>query len=95
MAGMAHKSYPKTLLWSLAPLVLLGVYVATYFLSTEVFHGAFGSTRYRIRLFQSVWHQRVFSPLLAAEEKLRPANPEFSGQVHNGASLPPPDESEE
>jgi hypothetical protein len=92
---MANTNQPRILLWSLVPLVLLGVYVATYFLSTEVVHGRLGNTRYRIRLFRSVWHQRVFGPLLAVEGKLRPANPEFSGQVHNGASLPPPDESEE
>src|SRR5207249_7348207 len=49
-------------------------------------------TRYRIRLFRSEWHQRIFTPLLAVEQQLRPADPEFSGQVRSGASLPQPDE---
>jgi len=91
---MTRKSRSKILLWSLSPLALLGIYLAAYLLSTEVFPGQFGGTRYRIRLFQCVWHQRVFSPLLAAEQQLRPAEPEFSGQVRSGASLPPLDESE-
>jgi hypothetical protein len=80
------------LLWSLSPLALLGVYLAAYLLSTEVFHGRLGGTHYRIRLFRSVWHQRIFIPLLATEQRLRPADPEFYGHVRSGASLPPPDE---
>ena len=80
--------------WSLSPLALLGVYLAAYLLSTEVFPGQLGGTRYRIRLFRSVWHQHIFAPLLAAEQQLRPADPQFSGQVRSGASLPPHDESE-
>src|SRR5436309_484399 len=71
-------------LWSLAPLALLGVYFAAYLLSSEVFHGRLGSTPYRIRLFHSVWHQRLFGLLLRGEQQLRPAEPEFSGQVRGG-----------
>ena len=82
----------KILIWSVWPFVLLGVYIAGYVLSTEVFPGRFGSTRYSIRLFRSVSHERLFSPLLIAEQHLRPQDPEFSGQVHSGASLPPHDE---
>jgi hypothetical protein len=37
---------------------------------------------------------RIFSPLLTVEQWLRPAEPEFSGQVRSGASLPPPDDDE-
>src|SRR5947199_6981995 len=35
---------------------------------------------------------RIFRPLLMVEQQLRPADPEFSGQVRSGASLPQPDE---
>lgn len=80
------------MIWIESPFVLLGVYVAAYLLSTEVFSGRLASTRYRIRLFQSALHERLFSPLLTAEQQLRPQDPEFSGQVRSGASLPPPDE---
>lgn len=78
----------------LSPLALLAVYLAVYLLSTEVFHGRLGGTRYQLRLFQSVWHQRFFTPLLTTEQWIRPADPEFYGHVRNGASLPPPDEDE-
>ena len=89
---MAHKRRSKILVLSL--IVLLGIYVGAYFLTTEVFHGRLGDTHYRIRLFQSAWHKRIFSPLLTVEQRLRPAEPEFSGQVHSGASLPPGDDDE-
>jgi hypothetical protein len=93
-ACMPLKSRSEILLWSLSPFALLGLYLAAYLLSTEIFPSQLGGTRYRIRLFRSVWHQRIFAPLLATEQRLRPADPEFSGQVRSGASLPPYDESE-
>jgi hypothetical protein len=89
---MAHKRRSKILALSL--IVLLSSYVGGYFFTTEVFRGRLGDTHYRIRLFHSVWHKRIFSPLLTVEQQLRPAEPEFSGQVHSGASLPPPDDDE-
>jgi hypothetical protein len=94
---MAHKHRSKILALSL--IVLLGIYVGAYFSTTEVFHGRLNDgplddTHYRIRLFHSVWHMRIFSPLLTVEQLLRPAKPEFSGQVRSGASLPPPDDDE-
>ena len=92
---MAMKNRIDTLIWWLSPLGIFAVYLAAYLASTEVFPGRLGDTRYRIRLFRSVWHYRVFQPLLAVEGRLRPANPQFSGQVHSGASLPPPDEPSE
>jgi hypothetical protein len=89
---MAKKNRLDTLIWWLSPLAIFGVYLAAYLTSTEVFPGRLGDTRYRIRLFGSVWHYRVFQPLIAVEGRLRPADPQFSGQVRGGASLPPPDE---
>jgi len=74
----------------LSPFVLLSIYVSAYLLSTEVVRGSLGTTRYEIRLFRSVCHYRLFIPLLDLEQRLRPTNPEFSGQVRSGASLPPP-----
>ena len=73
---------------------LAGLYVVAYLLSTEVWRGQMGETRYCIRLFRSTWHLRIFEPLVAAEQRLRPASPEFYGQVRNGASLPPMEEIE-
>src|SRR5262245_31300665 len=93
-ACMQRQRCSEILLWSLSPLGLLGIYLAVYLLSTEVFHGRLGSTRYRLRLFRSEWHQRMFVPLLATERQLRPPDPEFYGHVRNGASLPPHDEDE-
>ena len=91
-ARLQRKSILEAPLEWLSPLALLFVYFAAYFLSTEVFHGRLGSTTYRIRLFRCEWHQRIFAPLLVIEEKVRPAEPQFSGQVHSGVSLPPPEE---
>jgi hypothetical protein len=88
---MADKRFLKFIWWGLLLFGLLCIYVFAYLLTTEVYHGRLGDTRYRIRLFQSVWHERIFSPLLATEQRLRPAMPEFSGQVHSGADLPPAD----
>jgi hypothetical protein len=68
------------------------MYFTAYAATTEVHHGRVGNTRYRIRLFRCPAHMRLFIPLLAAEQRLRPANPEFSGQVHSGADLPPAEE---
>ena len=48
---------------------LAGLYVAAYLLSTEVWRGQMGETRYRIRLFRSTWHLRIFEPLVAAEQR--------------------------
>src|SRR2546428_9401313 len=89
---VVRENRPDILLWSLLPLALLTIYLAAYLVSTEVFHGRLGGTRYRIRLFCSESHQRIFRPLLTVEQQLRPADPEFSGQVRSGASLPQPDE---
>jgi hypothetical protein len=89
---MARKRHSKLLLLSLSLFVSLNLYIVAYLLTTEVFHGRLGDTHYRIRLFQSVWHKRIFSPLLVVEKLLRPAEPEFSGQVRSGASVPPPDD---
>jgi hypothetical protein len=75
--------------WSMAPLLLVCMYFTAYVATTEVYHGQLGSTRYRIRLFRFPVHMRLFSPMLAVERRVRPANPEFSGQVHSGADLPP------
>jgi hypothetical protein len=75
-------------------LALFGVYFGVYLATTEVFHGRLGDTRYRIRLFRSTWHQRIFTPILMTEQSLRPGEPEFSGQVRSGASLPPAEEGE-
>jgi hypothetical protein len=91
---MTRKRSSKLVLVSLSLFVFLAIYVSSYLLSTEVFHGRLGDTHYRIRLFQSVWHKRIFSPLLIVEQWLRPAEPEFSGQVRSGASVPPPDDDE-
>ena len=74
---MPHKNYAEIFVWSLAPFALLSLYVAAYLLSTEVFHGRLGETRYCIRLFRTVWHYRAFQPLWAVEEQLRPLDPEF------------------
>jgi hypothetical protein len=90
---MLLKSYSK-FGSSFFAAAIFGVYLAAYLISTEVFHGHLGDTRYRIRLFQSVWHRRIFIPLLTIEQWVRPANPEFYGQVRSGASLPPCDEGE-
>ncbi len=86
---MSRKSRAEIWFWWLSPVALLGVDVAVYLLSTEVFHGHFAGDRLRIRLFQSVWHARVFRPLLIVEQRLRPSDPGFYGQVRSGASLPP------
>lgn len=75
--------------WAILPAILLAAYVVAYLLTTEVYRGQLGGTCLRIRLFHSEWHQRFFKPLLGLEERLRPATPEFSSQVRNGASLPP------
>ena len=92
---MAKRNTLDRLIWGLSPLAAFGMYLAAYLLSTDVFAGRMGDTRYRIRLFGSTAHYRVFKPLLAIEARLRPANPQFSGQVHSGASLPPPEETYE
>ena len=89
---MAYKRYSRFLVLGLLLFVLLGIYIVVYFLTTEVYHGRLDGTRYRIRLFQSEWHERIFSPVLSVEKQLRPAQPEFSGQVHSGADLPPADD---
>lgn len=86
---MSPKWRAEIWFWWLLPVPLLGLYVAVYLLSTEVFRGHFGGDRRRIRLFQSVWQERVFQPLLLVERRLRPGDPEFHGQVRSGASLPP------
>ncbi len=51
-------------------LALFAVYLAAYLLSTEIIHGRLGCTRYRIRLFHSVWHQNVFEPLFVFEQRV-------------------------
>jgi hypothetical protein len=89
---MNSKRGTEILTWTLSLLAVPVLYVAAYVLSTEVFCGRLGDTRYRFRLFRSVWHQRIFTPLLSTESALRPADPEFYGHVRNGASLPPADE---
>src|SRR5206468_4332146 len=76
---VVRENRPDILPWSLLPLALLTIYLAAYLVSTEVFHGRLGGTRYRIRLFCSESHQRIFRPLLMVEQQLRPADPEFSG----------------
>ena len=86
---MSPKCRAEIWFWWLLPVPLLGLYVAAYLLSTEVFRGQFGGDRLRIRLFQSVWHERIFRPLLIVERRLRPDDPQFHGQVRFGASLPP------
>ena len=90
----APRTRPSRSGWVLSPLALLAVYLAAYLLSTEVFCGRLGGTRYRLRFFRSMWHERIFMPLLTMERLMRPADPEFYGHVRNGASLPPPDEDE-
>jgi hypothetical protein len=85
--------FRPSILLLLVPLTLSpGLYASSYFLTTELFHGRLGDTRYRIRLFQTAWQMRLFSPLLTVEGWTRAAEPEFSGQVFDGASLPPPDD---
>ena len=80
--------------WTLWLPGLAGLCLAAYLLSTEVWRGQMGESRYRIRLFRSTWPLRAFEPLAAAEQRLRPATPEFYGQVRYGASLPPAEEIE-
>jgi hypothetical protein len=70
-------------------ILILCPYGLAYLLSTEVFYGKMDTTRYRIRLFQTEWHLRVFRPMIAAEKWVRPREPEFSAQISNHASLPP------
>lgn len=64
-------------------------YVGLYFIATEVFRGRMDGTVYRIRLFHSPCHQRFFQPVLSLEALIRSSEAEFSGQVRDGASLPP------
>ena len=82
-----RRGFSSNLLWW--SMALACMYFTAYVATTEVYHGQLGGTRYRIRLFRSPAQMRLFIPLLAAEQRLRPANPEFSGQVHTGLDLPP------
>jgi hypothetical protein len=91
---MTTKRRSKFRILGLLSVILLGIYIGTYFYTTMVYHGRFGDTHYRIRLFHSVWHMRIFSPRLAVEQRLRPAEPEFSGQVYSWGSVPPPDDAQ-
>lgn len=78
--------------WTAAAVVAwVAVYVSTYLLSTEIFHGRLDATRYRIRLFQSEAHRRAFLPLSSLEGLLSPCDREFSAEIVNHASLPPPE----
>jgi hypothetical protein len=93
-ARMRRRFSFDAVVWSLSPLALLGVYFAAYLLTTDIYRGHLGDMRYRIRLFRSTLHQRIFSPVLLVEQRLRPADPQFSGQVHSGCSLPPAEEED-
>ena len=64
----------------------MSVYFVAYLLTTEIFPGRLGGTRYQLRLYRSVWHQRIFIPLLTMEKCVRSADPEFYGHVRNAAS---------
>jgi hypothetical protein len=77
------------LTWAL--LALLGLYNSSYVLSTEMHRGRVDTTRHRIRLFHSEAHRRFFVPLFSLERLAGPWDCEFSAQVRNHASLPPPE----
>ena len=67
------------------------LYLSAYLVSTDVFLGLLGATRYRIRLFQSATHREVFRPLAFLESHMSPSDREFSAEVASHASLPPPE----
>jgi hypothetical protein len=69
----------------------IALYALAHLLSTEVFHGRIDAARYRIRLFQSDLHRRVFVPLSFLEGLASPRDTEFSAEVRNHASIPPPE----
>ena len=74
-----------------ALVVVVGLYVAAYLFSTEIHHGRLGADRFRIRIFQTEMHRRMFVALSFLEGLLSPRDREFSTQVANHASLPPPE----
>jgi hypothetical protein len=72
-------------------VMLGGIYIAAYLLSPDIFLGRIDTTRYRMRLFQSEMHRRVFQPLCFLENLGGRCGREFSAEVRNHASLPPPE----
>ena len=72
-------------------VTVIALYGMAYLLSTEIFHGRIDATRYRIRLFQSDLHRRFFLPLSFLESLVSPRDQEFSTELRNHASLPPPE----
>jgi hypothetical protein len=71
--------------------ILLGLvvgYVTLYCGTTDYDLFQLQGDLIKIRLFQHEWQQTCFKPLLAVERLLRDGD--FSGQVANGASVPPP-----
>ena len=70
-------------------VTIIGLYVAAYLLSTEIYRGQLGANRYRIRIFQNELHRQIFVPLSFLEGLVNLRDGEFSAQTKNHASLPP------
>jgi hypothetical protein len=73
-------------------LLLFTIYVAAYFIRTEIFKVRSMGENMTFRLFYTQAEMRVAAPMLKVEELLR--KPLFWGHVRNGASLPIPDEDD-
>lgn len=74
-------------------VVAISLYVAGYLWYSSVHYGTFGGGRITIRLFDGEWSMRFWRPLIEVEKTLRPG--EFYGQVHAGATLPPPSDQKD
>ena len=85
-SGSRRGRFRRYALWSFAAAI--AIYVALYFVCSDIYHGQMLGERMTFRVFQHRFALRVWAPLLKAEELLRPEK--FQGHVANGASLPPP-----
>ena len=65
------------------------IYVAPYFLCSEIYHGQWNGAPIKLRLFHYKFETLVWIPLLKFEQLVTPG--EFEGHICSGASLPPPD----
>jgi hypothetical protein len=73
-------------LWFLAAAIT--VYVALYFVCSDIYRGQVAGERVTFRIFQHRSALLVWAPLLKTEQLLR--QEKFQGHVASGGSLPPP-----
>ena len=77
----------KRYVYPLSTILIL--YMASYFVFSDTYYGAFQETKMKFRIFRYPFETALWAPMLRLEGWM--TSREFYPHVASGVSLPPPD----